>query len=62
MGKLKEEMGEDMETTLACDCLKTAYGLRCEYFDKLYTSFNQYLDYAIRLVTPFIPHRTNFFR
>ena len=43
-------MGEDMETTLACDCLRAGFGARCQYNTSLYDSFNKYLEDFLKLV------------
>lgn len=29
LGRVREELGEDMETTLACDCQSNGFGSRC---------------------------------
>lgn len=51
LGRLREELGEDQETTFACDCLKNGFGRKCQYNIELFNAWNTYLSDFLKRVS-----------
>jgi flagellin-specific chaperone FliS len=49
-GRIREEIGEDQETSLYCECFENAFGSRCQYYSELFYEFNSYAELVLRKV------------